>query len=46
LVPVLEFFTEKRMEALLLTKIGFVLGSLIDIGVKFAGNQDWKTLYR
>ncbi|XP_060556483.1 monocarboxylate transporter 7-like [Ruditapes philippinarum] len=46
LVPVLEYFTKRRMEALLLTKVGFVLGYVIDMGAKFAGTLHWTTLYR
>ena len=46
LIPVLEYYKRDRMLALVITRVGTVLGAAATIGIMFAENLNWKTLFR
>ncbi|XP_060556487.1 uncharacterized protein LOC132717110 [Ruditapes philippinarum] len=46
MIPVLEYFKRDRMKALVITRIGTVLGASATIGIKFADSLSWRTLFR
>jgi hypothetical protein len=46
LIPVLEYFTTKRMKALVLSRVGTALGGLVTMGFMFVGGIKWRTVFR
>ncbi|XP_045197908.2 uncharacterized protein LOC123552362 [Mercenaria mercenaria] len=46
LVPVLEYFTAKRMKALVLSRLGLSLGAFGTMGLIFATHIKWRTVFR
>jgi hypothetical protein len=46
IIPVLEYFKRDRMKALVITRLGTVIGASATIGIMFADNLSWRTLFR